>query len=69
MCGCFFFLVNNSDLFIGCKLYTVNIAQRQDIILLPTGKREGKKKRKKQRKGERKEERQREKESEEAVSY
>lgn len=34
---------NNSDLFIGCKLYTVNVAQRQDIILLPTGKREGKK--------------------------
>lgn len=35
------FLVNNGDLFIGCKLYTANIAQRQDIILLPTGKREG----------------------------
>lgn len=52
MCGCFFFfLVNNSDLFIGCKLYTVNVAQRQDIILLPTGKREGKKKERDREKG------------------
>jgi len=53
MCVChiFFFFVNNSDLFIGCKLYTMNVVQRQDIILLPTGKREGKKKRKTQREG------------------
>lgn len=63
----FFFLVNNSDLFIGCKLYTVNVAQRQDIILLPTGKREGKKKRKRQREEEREEETHRE--SEEAASF
>lgn len=63
----YFFFVNNSDLFIGCKLYTVNVAQRQDIILLPAGKREGKNKRKRQREGEREEERHRE--SEEAVSF
>lgn len=63
----FFFFVNNSDLFMGCKLYTVNVAQRQDIILLPAGKREGKNKRKRQREGEREEERHRE--SEEAVSF
>lgn len=32
--------VNNGDLFIGCKLYTMYVAQRQDIILVPTGKRD-----------------------------
>lgn len=63
----YIFFVNNSDLFIGCKLYTVNVAQRQDIILLPTGKREGKKKRKREKGRERK--RDIEKESEEAVSF
>lgn len=64
----FFFFVNNSHLFIGCKLYTMNITQRQDIILLPTGKREGKGEKSRWR-----EEREREKgiqrESEEALSF
>lgn len=50
----YIYIFNNSDLFIGCKLYTMNVAQRQDIILLPKGKREGKKKRR-QRKVERRE--------------
>lgn len=60
----YIYFFNNSDLFIGCKLHTMNVAQRQDIILLPKGKREGKKK------GDREKWREeRHRESEEAMSF
>lgn len=48
---CFF--VNNSDLFIGCKLYTVNIAQRYYFAAKREKGRKEKKERDRDKQGER----------------